>query len=82
MRLLSGRKALNQGHLAVPLAILHHIHDQHGMARVAALNQKISRLYFAFNEARQRCLRDARSLQVPTLLLQGMSDKMVDPKEC
>jgi len=29
------------------------------------------RLYFAFNEARQRCLRNARSLQVPTLLLQG-----------
>jgi alpha-beta hydrolase superfamily lysophospholipase len=42
---------------------------------------KISpRLYFALNEARQRCMREARSLQVPTLLLQGMSDRMVDPK--
>ncbi len=42
---------------------------------------KISpRLYFAFNEACQRCLREARSLQVPTLLLQGMADRVVDPK--
>ncbi len=42
---------------------------------------KISpRLYFEFNEARQRCLRDARQLSVPTLLLQGMADRMVDPK--
>jgi alpha-beta hydrolase superfamily lysophospholipase len=42
---------------------------------------KISpRLYFAFNEARQRCMRDARSLQVPTLMLQGMADRLVDPK--
>ena len=36
------------------------------------------RLYFAFNEARQRCLRDARSLQVPTLLFQGTADRVVD----
>jgi alpha-beta hydrolase superfamily lysophospholipase len=42
---------------------------------------KISpRLYSAFNEARQRCMRDARQLQVPTLLLQGMADRVVDPK--
>jgi alpha-beta hydrolase superfamily lysophospholipase len=42
---------------------------------------KISpRLYFAFNEARQRCMREARNLHVPTLLLQGMSDRVVDPK--
>lgn len=38
------------------------------------------RLYFAFNEARQRCLREARTLQVPTLILQGMGDRLVDPK--
>ena len=38
------------------------------------------RLYFAFNEARQRCMRDVRGLAVPTLLLQGMSDRVVDPK--
>jgi alpha-beta hydrolase superfamily lysophospholipase len=42
---------------------------------------KISpRLYFAFNEARQRCMREARNLQVPTLLLQGMADRVVDPR--
>jgi alpha-beta hydrolase superfamily lysophospholipase len=38
------------------------------------------RLYFSFNEARQRVLREARRLQVPTLLLQGMGDRVVDPK--
>lgn len=38
------------------------------------------RLYFALEEARQRCLRGARSLQVPTLVLQGMDDGVVDPK--
>jgi len=38
------------------------------------------RLYFAFREAGQRCLRDVRQLSVPTLLLQGMSDRVVDPK--
>lgn len=39
-----------------------------------------SRLYFELDEARQRCQREARQLQVPTLLLQGMADRMVDPK--
>jgi len=38
------------------------------------------RLYFAFNEARQRCMREARTLQVPTLILQGMGDRLIDPK--
>jgi alpha-beta hydrolase superfamily lysophospholipase len=38
------------------------------------------RLYFSFNEARQRVLREARRLQVPTLVLQGMGDRLVDPK--
>ncbi len=38
------------------------------------------RLYFAFNEARQRCMRDARQLQVPTLLVHGMADRLADPK--
>lgn len=42
---------------------------------------KISpRLFFEFDEARQRCMREARQLSVPTLLLQGMADRMVDPK--
>ena len=38
------------------------------------------RLYFAFAEARQRVLREARSLQTPTLVLQGMADRIVDPR--
>jgi alpha-beta hydrolase superfamily lysophospholipase len=38
------------------------------------------RLYFAFNEARQRCMREARTLQVPTLILQGMGDRLIDPR--
>jgi alpha-beta hydrolase superfamily lysophospholipase len=47
----------------------------------ARVHGKISpRLYFALEEARQRCLRDARRLQVPTLLLQGMADRVVDPR--
>jgi len=37
------------------------------------------RLYFDFEEARQRVVRDARRLQVPTLLLHGEADRMVDP---
>ena len=38
------------------------------------------RTYFALNEAAQRCSRDIRNLQVPTLMLQGMADRLVDPK--
>lgn len=38
------------------------------------------RTYFAMNEAAQRCRRDIRNLQVPTLMLQGMADRVVDPK--
>ncbi len=38
------------------------------------------RLYFEFNEARQRVLRDARRLQVPVLILQGAADRVVDPR--
>jgi alpha-beta hydrolase superfamily lysophospholipase len=45
------------------------------------VHDKISpRTYFAFTEAAQRCRQGIRSLQVPTLMLQGMADKMVDPK--
>jgi acylglycerol lipase len=65
--------------------------DESGMSRdpeVLALRRqdprvhdRISpRLYFSFNEARQRVLREARLLHVPTLLLQGMGDRIVDPK--
>jgi alpha-beta hydrolase superfamily lysophospholipase len=38
------------------------------------------RLYFSLNEARQRVLREARRLHVATLVLQGMGDRVVDPK--
>jgi alpha-beta hydrolase superfamily lysophospholipase len=31
-------------------------------------------------EAAQRCRQGIRTLQVPTLMLQGMADRMVDPK--
>jgi len=38
------------------------------------------RTYFAFAEAAQRCRRDIRGLQVPTLMIQGKADRVVDPK--
>jgi acylglycerol lipase len=37
------------------------------------------RLYFDFSEARQRVLRDCRRLSVPTLVLHGEADRVVDP---
>ena len=37
------------------------------------------RLYFDFNEARQRVLREARRLAVPALLMHGEADRVVDP---
>ena len=37
------------------------------------------RLYFQFNEARQRVLMNARRLQVPCLVLQGEADRVVLP---
>jgi len=45
------------------------------------MHDRISpRLYFALREAQQRVLREARRLEVPTLLQQGTADRMVDPK--
>jgi alpha-beta hydrolase superfamily lysophospholipase len=38
------------------------------------------RTYFAFAEAAQACRRDIRNLQVPTVMYQGMADRVVDPK--
>lgn len=38
------------------------------------------RVYFGFEEARARALRDARRLQVPTLILQGAADRVVNPQ--
>lgn len=37
------------------------------------------RLYFAFNEARQRVLRGARRLATPALLMHGEADRVADP---
>ena len=38
------------------------------------------RTYFAFMETAQRCRRDIRTLQVPTLMFTGMADRLVDPR--
>lgn len=38
------------------------------------------RSYFSFMEAAQRCRLNIRGLQVPTLMFQGMADRLVDPK--
>jgi len=38
------------------------------------------RLYFGFSEAQKRVKAEAKRLAVPTLLLQGMADRVVDPK--
>ena len=38
------------------------------------------RIYFGFEEARARVLREARRLQVPTLILQGAADRVVNPQ--
>lgn len=77
--------------ITAPSAGFRHGLDESGMSRDpevlalrkrdALMHDRISpRLYFAFNEARQRVLREARRLQVPALLLQGMADRAVDPK--
>ena len=82
------------GHAArvtAPSSGFRHGLDESGMSRdpeVLALRKsdplvhdRISpRLYFSFAEARQRVLREARRLQVPALLLQGMADRVVDPR--
>jgi alpha-beta hydrolase superfamily lysophospholipase len=45
------------------------------------VHDKISpRTYFALMEAAQRCRQGIRGLQVPTLMFQGMADRVVDPK--
>ena len=44
------------------------------------MHDRISpRLYFAYLEARERVMENARRLAVPTLLLQGAADRVVDP---
>jgi len=50
-------------------------------ARDPLVHDRISpRLYFEFNEARQRVMRDARRLQIPALVLHGAADRVADPK--
>jgi alpha-beta hydrolase superfamily lysophospholipase len=45
------------------------------------VHDKISpRLYFAFNEACQRALRDARRLHLPAMIMQGEADRVVKPE--
>jgi alpha-beta hydrolase superfamily lysophospholipase len=47
----------------------------------ALVHDRISpRLYHGFTEARQRVLREARRLAVPTLVLYGSADRVVDPE--
>ena len=81
----------NVARLATPSAGFPNGLDVDGISRDAEVvrayrtdplvHEKISpRTYFAFNEAAQRCRRDIRGLQVPTLMLQGMADRVVDPK--
>jgi alpha-beta hydrolase superfamily lysophospholipase len=81
----------NAARLTTPSAGFPNGLDESGISRDAEvlaarksdplMHDRISpRLYFAFNEARQRVLRDARRLQVPALVVQGMGDRVVDPK--
>jgi len=80
----------NVARATAPAAGFPHGLDESGMSRdpeVLALRKsdrlvhdKISpRLYFAFEEARQRVMRDARQLKVPALVLHGSADRVVDP---
>jgi alpha-beta hydrolase superfamily lysophospholipase len=51
-----------------------------GRAEDPLVHQRISpRLYFAFDEARRRVLRDAGRLGLPALVLAGGADRVVDP---
>jgi acylglycerol lipase len=81
----------NVARITTPAAGFPHGLDESGMSRdreVIALrasdplvHDRISpRLYFAMTEAQQRVMREARRLQVPALLIQGASDRVVDPK--
>src|SRR5437867_2373729 len=38
------------------------------------------RLYFGLEEARQRVMSEARRLAIPALVLQGMADRVIDPR--
>lgn len=81
----------NVARVTTPAAGFPHGLDESGMSRDAEvlrlrttdplMHDKISpRLYFAFEEARQRVMREARRLAVPALLLHGAADRVTDPK--
>ena len=81
----------NVARVTTPAAGFPHGLDESGMSRDAEvlrarktdplMHDKISpRLYFAFEEARQRVMRDARRLAVPALLLHGAADRVTDPR--
>ena len=81
----------NVARVATPSAGFPNALDTEGLSRDAEVvrayrtdplvHDRISpRTYFAFAEAAQRCRREIRTLQVPTLMLQGMADRLVDPK--
>ena len=80
----------NVARVASPATGFPHGLDESGMSRdpeVLAgrksdrmVHDRISpRLYFAFEEARQRVMRDARQLKVPALLMHGAADRVDDP---
>jgi acylglycerol lipase len=81
----------NVARMATPSAGFPNGLDPEGLARDAEVvrayredrlvHDRISpRTYFAFAEAAQRCRQGIRTLQVPTLMFQGMADRLVDPK--
>ncbi len=81
----------NVARVTAPSAGFPHGLDESGMSRDSEVlsarakdplvHDRISpRLYFEFNEARQRVLRDARRLAVPALLLHGAADRVADPR--
>jgi alpha-beta hydrolase superfamily lysophospholipase len=81
----------NVARVTTPAAGFPHGLDESGMSRDPEvlrgrkedplMHDRISpRLYFAFEEARQRVLREARRLAVPALLLHGAADRVTDPR--
>ncbi len=81
----------NAARVTSPAAGFPHGLDESGMSRDPEVlrlrasdrlvHDRISpRLYFAFEEARQRVMRDARRLKIPALVLHGAADRVVDPR--
>src|SRR5262249_14654274 len=52
-----------------------------GRARDPLVHDRITpRLYFGLEEARKRVMSEAKRLAIPALLLQGMKDRVIDPR--